>query len=299
MASTSTADPRRTNPRRLARRPKAAARRDGAGPAPGPRGSAPVPKRPARPGPPQGRRPEEQNEAPRARGKAPVSRAANENEPTNAALIGRLKRRPSSVPYWIAIVGSLVWVLVASFVIGRSGISIFNPLQLDNLAVAAAGILLPCALMFAIAGIYRRSQQMSYVSDALVQTALRLVRPEDVTTEGLSTVGQAVRREVSQLVGGVEHAVNRAGELEQLVHKELSALERVFGGNEERIHNLLQGLETQRGALEQAGKVYRKFQMYWHITTNMTYLSIRLFALTASFHATNCRIKNNVGMQNW
>ncbi|MEM7424615.1 MAG: hypothetical protein AAF441_00860 [Pseudomonadota bacterium] len=155
------------------------------------------------------------------------------------------------MPYWCAFVGSLLLIGFGSYLVGQ--FDILNPFQLDKFIAVALGILLPCMLMFAIAGIYRRSQQMNYVSDALVQTALRLVRPEDVTTEGLSTVGQAVRREVSQLVGGVEHAVNRAGELEQLVHKELSALERVFGGNEERIHNLLQGLETQRGALEQAG----------------------------------------------
>src|SRR6185503_20366700 len=39
------------------------------------------------------------------------------------------------------------------------------------------------------------------------------------------------------------------------VHKEISAIERAFGGNEERIRMLVSGLENQRAALQQAGMV--------------------------------------------
>ena len=48
---------------------------------------------------------------------------------------------------------------------------------------------------------------MRQVSEALFQSAMRLVRPQDIATEGLTTIAQAVRSEVDLLVGGVEHAV--------------------------------------------------------------------------------------------
>ncbi len=130
MASTNTADPRRSNPRRLARRPRAAARKDGApqGQAPASRGT-PAAKRPPSqktPAPPaRGKRPPEQQKQP-PRGKAPVARPANENEPSNAALIGRLKRKPSSVPYWIAAIGCLIWIFVAAFIVGQGGFNLGN-----------------------------------------------------------------------------------------------------------------------------------------------------------------------------
>ena len=54
------------------------------------------------------------------------------------------------------------------------------------------------------------------------------------------------------LVGGVEHAVQRAAVLEEIVHKEIAAIERAFGGNEDRIRNLVTGIENQRSALHQA-----------------------------------------------
>jgi len=54
------------------------------------------------------------------------------------------------------------------------------------------------------------------------------------------------------LANAVRH--HRAGELEGIVHKEISAIERAFGGNEDRIRTLLSGLENQRAALQQAGE---------------------------------------------
>ena len=88
-----------------------------------------------------------------------------------------------------------------------------------------------------------------------MQSAMRLIRPQDIATEGLTSIAQAVRSEVDLLVGGVEHAVQRATVLEEIVHKEISAIERAFGGNEDRIRSLVTGLENQRAALHNAGLV--------------------------------------------
>ena len=203
------------------------ARKDGAAapaPAPGPSGGAPVPKaaRTASAACGQGQDGlRKRKQPPRPSGKAPVARPANENEPSNAALMGRLKRKPvgsgpsGSRPLSARSCGSLslsflMWWAARNFNLLESAAAGTSSWPLPLLSASCCRVI----LMFAVASIFRRSQQMSHVSEALVQTALRLMRPEDVTTDGLKTVGQAVRREVSQLVGGVEHAVNRAGELE-------------------------------------------------------------------------------------
>ena len=53
-------------------------------------------------------------------------------------------------------------------------------------------------------------------------------------------------------VGGIVMSNVRAAVLEEIVHKEIAAIERAFGGNEERIRNLVAGIENQRSALHQA-----------------------------------------------
>lgn len=51
---------------------------------------------------------------------------------------------------------------------------------------------------------------MRQVSEALFQSAMRPPpRPQDIATEGLTTIAQAVRSEVDLLVGGVEHVQPR------------------------------------------------------------------------------------------
>ncbi|MFO0004871.1 MAG: hypothetical protein ACK559_27445, partial [bacterium] len=46
--------------------------------------------------------------------------------------------------------------------------------------------------------------------------------------------------------------MQRAAVLEEIVHKEISAIERAFGSNEDRIRTLVAGIENQRSALQQA-----------------------------------------------
>jgi hypothetical protein len=129
----------------------------------------------------------------------------------------------------------------------------FSANNLPQLMIGALVLALPIVVVWTSAYLLWRAQQMRQVSEALVHTALRLIRPQDVATEGLSTIAQTVRNEIGQLVGGIEHAVHRASEIEGVVHRELSNLERAFGANEERIRNLLTGLENQRVALQQVG----------------------------------------------
>ncbi|HUE46091.1 MAG TPA: hypothetical protein VMO81_07570, partial [Aestuariivirgaceae bacterium] len=187
----------------------------------------------------------------------PKPRPANENEPNNAALFARLKRRPSTAPFWFAFFASLLWVFVFAAIYGPlilTGRDPFNTNNLPQLIIGALVLSLPIVVVWTSAYLLWRAQQMRHVSEALVHTALRLIRPQDVATEGLSTISQTVRNEIGQLVGGIEHAVHRASEIEGVVHRELSNLERAFGANEERIRNLLTGLENQRIALRQVGE---------------------------------------------
>ncbi len=118
---------------------------------------------------------------------------------------------------------------------------------------ALALLVLPIGLIWVLAYFLWRASQLRQVSEVLMQSAMRLIRPQDIATEGLTTIAQAVRSEVDLLVGGVEHAVQRAAVLEEIVHKEIAAIERAFGGNEERIRSLVTGIENQRAAFTRRG----------------------------------------------
>ena len=190
---------------------------------------------------------------------APVrGRPANENDPGTSMMLARLRRQPSSAPYFVAFFLTLAWVAGWFFIFSNTLIAAdgaLSPKGLPDTMRALALLVLPIGVIVVTAHFLWRASQLRQVSEVLMQSAMRLIRPQDIATEGLTTIAQAVRSEVDLLVGGVEHAVQRATVLEEIVHKEIAAIERAFGGNEDRIRSLVTGIENQRSALHQAGLI--------------------------------------------
>jgi len=174
-------------------------------------------------------------EAPRLSGEPVKGRPANENDPGTAMLLAR----DAPPPVLHALCAGRRSILTALW----SGGWFYASSGAHRPAIRrrrhAAGAWPCCWSRRGRSGSARctlwRAADMRQVSEALFQSAMRLVRPQDIATEGLTTIAQAVRSEVDLLVGGVEHAVQRAAVLEEIVHKEIAAIERAFGGNEERI----------------------------------------------------------------
>ncbi len=178
------------------------------------------------------------------------SNPANENDPSTAMMMRRLRRSPSYDGIWISLIISMVWAIGWFF--GYKDVLLNGQvLSLWGYMQGLAWLVLPPVTIVAIAFNMWRSQQLRITSEVLMQQAMRLINPQDIATEGLTSIAQSVRQEVDMLVGGVEHALQRASALEEIVHKEVSAVERAFGSNEERIRSLVNGLETQRAALLQ------------------------------------------------
>lgn len=181
-------------------------------------------------------------------------RPANENEPGTAAIISNLKRKPPLVPIYAAGAIAAFWAALTGTAY-LPGIFSQSPILVVDLLKALALMALPGAVVMSAAYLLYRAQQLRQVSESLMHTAMRLVRPQDIAVDSLAAVALAIREEMNGLINGVENAMDRAGELEGMVHREISAIERAFGGNEERIRNLIAGLENQRIALQQAGYV--------------------------------------------
>jgi Apolipoprotein A1/A4/E domain len=181
------------------------------------------------------------------------NRPANENDPTTAMMLSKLRRKPSNSINAVAFGLSLLWIFGWFFIHSDMLLSIDGIAKRTSadLMQALTLLLLPIIGVFTIAYFLRRAQRLEQVSEILMQSAMRLIRPQDLAADGLTSIAQAVRQEVDLLVGGVEHAFQRATALEEIVHKEISAVERAFGTNEDRIRGLVNGLESQRIALQQ------------------------------------------------
>ncbi|MGE0850718.1 MAG: hypothetical protein AB7O44_14005 [Hyphomicrobiaceae bacterium] len=175
--------------------------------------------------------------------------AANDDAPSIGGLIFALQQKPSNRPFQIAGVASGVWFTVGgllAWATQASGISIFSGPML--LAVIAA-IGLPIALIWFLALLAWRAQELKLMSSAMTEVAVRLAEPDRGAEQSAASLGQAVRRQVSFMNEAISRALGRAGELEALVHNEVSALDRAYSENEHKIKGLIQELVGERHAL--------------------------------------------------
>ncbi len=168
----------------------------------------------------------------------------------------KIRTSSSSAPLWIATLLSVLWLSLMFFV-GWVNWSeqLLNPELLSKLVISnefltfLALTILPILSFFAIAILLRRAKDLRLAANSMTEAAIRLSEPEANAAEKIATVSQAVRREVNALEEGLERAVSRAGELEVMVHNEVTSLENTYSNSEIRIRSLIQELAAQREAV--------------------------------------------------
>ncbi len=193
------------------------------------------------------------------------SEPANDDRASVGGMMHSLQRQPTKTPYWTALLMSSVWLicgLTYGWVMFRdemTGLSSFRDyLATPSLLTLTAVIVVPILFFFVIAVLTRRAQGLRLAALSMTEIAARLAEPEGVAKDAVASVGQAVRREVAAMGDGVERALARAGELEALVHGEVSALERAYGDNEIRIKGLVEELVSEREAIQTSSEAIRE-----------------------------------------
>ncbi|HRK19271.1 MAG TPA: hypothetical protein PK970_09970, partial [Hyphomicrobiaceae bacterium] len=156
----------------------------------------------------------------------------------------------------IAAVGSGIWFLL-SLLFGWAMIApelaaapnFWTVLTQPTLLTVAATMLIPIALFWFLAMLVWRAQELRLMSSAMTEVAVRLAEPDRAAEQSIASLGQSVRKQVGFMNDAVAHAISRAGELEAMVHNEVSTLERSFQENEHRIRNILTELSSERTQL--------------------------------------------------
>ena len=182
--------------------------------------------------------------------------AANDDAPSIGGLIYALNQKPSNKPYviaagasgvWAAACVGFAWLLAGPDLMSGNG---FGELfSRANILPGIATLCGPVGLIWFLALIAWRADELKLRSTAMAEVAVRLAEPDRMAEQSVASLGQAVRRQVSFMNDAVGRALGRAGELEALVHNEVTALERSYEDNERRIRSLIQELAGERNAL--------------------------------------------------
>jgi len=126
---------------------------------------------------------------------------------------------------------------------------IFGKLQNTTTYIYLAGALLPIFMIFSFAFMLRRAQEMRFAAHTMTEAAIKLLQPENIASDAITSVGYAVRREVSAMGDGVELALARASQLEKMVKHEVLNIERSYADSEIKINALVGDLGSQRQSI--------------------------------------------------
>lgn len=179
--------------------------------------------------------------------------AANDDAPSIGGLIYALQQKPSSKPFQYAAIGSAVWALLGAGAMWLSfsaeNESLVALLQKPTTFLLLSAVTVPIVVIWFLSLLAWRSEELRLRSSTMAEVAIRLAEPDRLAEQSTASLGQAVRRQVSFMNDAVSRALGRAGELEALVHNEVSALERSYEENERKIRGLIQELSGERLAL--------------------------------------------------
>jgi len=180
--------------------------------------------------------------------------AANDDGPSIGGLIFALQQKPSNAPFKFAAVTSLVWAVLgigfAAMSIGSDpGTSWVALLTRPATFLTIAAIIVPIGLLWLMALLAWRTEELRLRSSTMTEVAIRLAEPDRLAEQNAASLGQAVRRQVGFMNDAVSRALGRAGELEAMVHNEVAVLERSYEENERKIRGLISELSGERHAL--------------------------------------------------
>jgi hypothetical protein len=182
--------------------------------------------------------------------------AANDDAPSIGGLIYALEQKPSGKPFTYAAIASGAWgvigVAFAAIIVGAElgeGARFLDVLARPTTFLTLAAIVVPIAVLWFLALLAWRAEELRLRSSTMTEVAVRLAEPDRMAEQSVASLGQAVRQQVSFMNDAVSRALGRAGELEALVHNEVAALERSYEENERKIRGLIQELSGERHAL--------------------------------------------------
>lgn len=206
----------------------------------------------------------------RSAGPARGQIAANDDGPSISGLIHALEQQPSAQPLRYAVISSAAWAAIGlaylfflvMAALGR-GESLQTVLTHPTTFVVFAVIVVPIAVIYFLALLASRADELRLRSSAMTEVAVRLAEPDRMAGQSIVSLGQSVREQVSYMDEAVLQALGRASELEVLVNSEVATLQTSYEENERKIRKLIKELTSERQELlttsERVAETLRSF----------------------------------------
>src|SRR3954470_9441344 len=175
---------------------------------------------------------------------------ANETEPELRSEPQFVPPAPSRFGLGVTICATLIsifWFGVwGAYLLGRFGPQALLTLDVQQIALFSAAVVLPPLLFMAMAVMLARASTLGRTSEAMIASAERLFAADESVARTAARLGRAVRRELDALNAGLDGAFGRLRALETSLENQIAALEEAGARAEVRADAIAARL-TQEG----------------------------------------------------
>ena len=164
-------------------------------------------------------------------------------------------RKASPTPLYLGAIASAFWTgIMFAYAIGYYGPAGLLTLPPVSVALLAAALFAPLAIIWGFASIIWWGAQMRASADHMAEASRALLTPADASAAATASVGHAVSSEMRRMEQALKQAEARAADLRKSINGELNGLEAASARAEMRARTLRDLIGTERKALVETGK---------------------------------------------
>ena len=162
----------------------------------------------------------------------------------------RPPRRASSPALYLATIGSAFWSgIMAAYAVGYYGPAGLLTLSPITVALLAAALFGPLAIIWGFALVIYWGSQMRMSAEHMAEATRALLAPNDAAIAASASVGHAVSAEMRRMEQALKQAEARAADLRKSLNGELNGLEAASARAEMRARTLRDLVGSERKAL--------------------------------------------------
>ena len=178
---------------------------------------------------------------------------ANDDDLYAASLIDRVKevKHTKGTLYFVGITFIYLLIGIAILLFNYNEVinspsALFDIFRIQKVQIYTAAFLMIIPIFWLYYSMVRKINEVTTVSEGLLNTALRLTHPVKSSEKAVSTLSSAIRSEISHITNAINEVIKKSSDMEKSIAREINQIESSMSSNEIKLMEMVNSLKSQK-----------------------------------------------------